>query len=36
MFDSGTIDKSIRKLYDLKQAYEDTNDITAYEQGIEN
>lgn len=35
MFDSGTIDKSIRKLYDLKQAYEDTNDITAYEQGIE-
>ena len=35
MFDSGTIDKSIRKLYDLKQAYEDTSDITAYEQGIE-
>ena len=35
MFDSGTIDESIRKLYDLKQAYEDTSDITAYEQGIE-
>lgn len=35
MFDSGTIDKSIRKLYDLQQAYADTSDITAYEQGIE-
>ena len=35
MFDSGTIDESIRKLYDLKQAYEDTNDISAYEKGIE-
>jgi hypothetical protein len=35
MFDSGTIDESIRKLYDLQQAYADTSDITAYEQGIE-